>query len=157
MKARLRHKKTTLLLLVGMFGCFLLMAQDNKYRSLIQNTWKELPSLDKKEYRYIAYNGKEDTASNYVLHEFKENGTIFTTTHYSNKAIKLRGPKASDNDEPFIEEEKWQLKENELTWYVRSALFGKPVSVEENNKYKIIKLSQNEMILKRIESQNKTQ
>lgn len=104
----------------------------------------------------ILYNGKEDTAATYVLHEFKPDGTIFSTTHYSTHSKQL-GAQKFNADESFIEEEKWELKGKILNWYLRSALFGKPVSTVNTTNYEIVKLMPNEMILKITGSQSKTQ
>lgn len=145
-------KKIVLVLLISLGSNFLLIGQNNNYQTMIQKTWKEVTPLSKSDCRLVAYDDKEDAESAYNLHLFKANGEIFTTTHYSNKTPKTLSADLSSTNEPFIEETKWQIADNELTWYVKSSRFGATTSTVTNNKYKIIKLTSTELILKLIDT-----
>ncbi|MBI2270266.1 MAG: hypothetical protein HYU69_07900 [Bacteroidetes bacterium] len=146
------RKRVTLLLVLAMSNCFLLMSQEKSFSSMIQKTWKELSSANPNEARFEAYGGKEIPESTYRLHVFRANGTIFTSTHHSNKTVKSAGLGFSDKDDAFIEESKWELKGSELLWYVKSSKFGMSSSTATNYKYKVIKLTQTELILKLIDT-----
>lgn len=149
-------KRLVLFLVLTMSNYFLLMSQEKSFSSMIQKTWKELPSANQNEAGFEAYGGKEIPESTYRLHVFRANGTIFTSTHYSNKTVKSAGPGFSDKEDAFIEESKWELKGSELLWYVKSSKFGMSSSTATNYRYKVIKLTQTELILKLIDSKTTT-
>ena len=150
------HKRVALFLVLVMSNCFLLMSQEKNYQYMIQKTWKELPSSNTNESRFVVYDGKENFESTYHLHVFRINGTIFTSTHYSTKTVKSAGVGFSDKDDAFIEESKWELKGSELTWFVKSSQFGISTSTATTYKYKVVKLTPTELILKLIDTKTTT-
>lgn len=150
------YKKVFIILLIVMCSPMLLICQEKSYPVIIQKIWKELSTTKQNEIRFSAYDGNEIAESAYRLHSFRENKTIFTSTHYSNKEVKSAGLGFSDKDETFIEESKWEIKGADLIWYVRSSKFGLDSSTATTFTYKIIKLSSTEMILKLIDTKTTT-